>query len=131
MNHNERKIVWCYTAGSVVTALGLCVGAWGLFYRNVWALALMVSSILVYAVLRGVAGFYELGDHPEPMRQVTKYYAFASVITALGLCAGAIGMYYRNMPLLGAMVVSILLYAVLRAIAGYYEMPPTEVARQQ
>jgi len=126
-----RYAAMCYAAAAVVTAVGLCMGAWGLYIRSESMLLLMVVSIGVYGLMRAIAWFYEdqalrLDTHvAAPAQHFTRYaamcYAAAAVITALGLCVGAWGLYTRSQKMLVLMVASIGAYGFMRCLAWYFE----------
>jgi len=128
---STRYAAMCYAAAAVVTAAGLCMGAWGLYIRSERMLVLIVVSIGVYGLMRTIAWYYEdqalkLDTHVAGAEQdLTRYaamcYAAAAVITALGLCVGAWGLYSRSERMLVLMVVSIAAYGLMRCLAWYFE----------
>jgi len=128
---STRYAAMCYAAAAVVTAAGLFVGAWGLYSRSERMLLMMVASIGVYGLMRGVAWYFEdqalkLDTHVAAAAQdFTRYaamcYAAAAVVTAAGLCLGAWGLYSRSQRMLVLMVASIGIYGLMRGLAWYFE----------
>ena len=121
-------VSWCYTLAAVVTALGLCVGAYGLYIQSSVHLVWMVASIGMYGVLRLVAGLgewfilaRESASFWTPIVMTSWCYTLAAVVTALGLCVGAYGLFVESGALVVWMVVSIAVYGVLRFVAGVFE----------
>jgi hypothetical protein len=119
---------WCYTLAAVVTAAGLCAGAWGLFAQSEAYVVGMIVSIGVYGFLRLLAGIGESliltrseASSSTPGVLASWCYTGAAVITAAGLCFGAWGLFNQSTELIFWMVVSIGLYGLLRLAAGVFE----------
>ena len=119
-----------YMLGAVVTAAGLCLGALGLYRRSEILLGAMVISIALYGLMRVLAWIFEnqiLRSSPSPSlawsdaQWAALGYMLGAVITAAGLCAGALGLYRRSGTLLAAMVISIASYGLMRVFAWHFE----------
>jgi hypothetical protein len=116
--------------GAVVTAAGLCLGALGLYQRSEVLLAAMVISIALYGLMRVLAWIFEhqvlqgLSSSRvvwSDAQWAALGYMLGAVITAAGLCLGALGLYRRSGALLVAMVISIASYGLMRVFAWHFE----------
>jgi hypothetical protein len=88
----------------------------------------MVVSIALYGVMRIFAWVFEnqtLRNSSTPVWSDAQWaglgYMLGAVITAIGLCCGAWGLYQRSSVWLMVMVLSIASYGVTRVFAWHFE----------